>query len=75
MTPEIKLRRPTAEELMATGRENDGSDMPRREVFLHLLPGFRNPTQVAVGITSAAGMSRWVGGVRLARFGSCRRSK
>jgi len=34
----------TAKELMATGRENDGSDMPRREVFLHLLPGFRGPT-------------------------------
>jgi len=34
----------TAKELVATGRENDGSDMPRRAAFPHLLPGFRNPT-------------------------------
>ena len=44
LTPELQLHMRTANELMATGRENDGSDMPRREVFLHLLPGFRGPT-------------------------------
>ena len=44
MTPEIKLRRRTAKELMATGRENDGSDMPRRGAFPHLPPELRGPT-------------------------------
>ena len=37
----------TGKELMATGRENDGSDMPRRAAFPHLLPGFRGPTPYA----------------------------
>ena len=34
----------TAKELVATGRENDGSDMPRRAAFPRFIPGFRSPT-------------------------------
>ena len=46
MTPETKLGLRTAKELMATGLENDGSDMTRREVVPRFIPGFtfRNPT-------------------------------
>jgi len=44
LTPETKLGVRTAKELMATGRENDGSDMPRREVVPRFIPGFRGPT-------------------------------
>ena len=29
----------TAKELVATGRENDGSDMPRRAAFPRFIPG------------------------------------
>ena len=43
-TPETKLAMRTAKELMATGRESDGSDMPRRKVFLHLPPELSSPT-------------------------------
>ena len=39
----------TAKELMATGRENDGSDMPRRAAFPRFIPGFRNPTPMLSG--------------------------
>ena len=44
LTPVLQLSARTAKELMATGRENDGSDMPRRGVVPHLPPGFRSPT-------------------------------
>jgi len=39
-----QLRDYAAKELVATGRENDGSDMPRRAAFPRFIPGFRNPT-------------------------------
>jgi len=44
LPPEFQLAMRTAKKLVATGRENDGSDMPRRAAFPHLLPGFRSPT-------------------------------
>ena len=38
LTPELQLSMRTGKELMATGRENDGSDMPRGETALIYSP-------------------------------------
>ena len=44
LTLELQLPMRTGKEMMATGRESDGSDMPRRKVVLHLPPELSSPT-------------------------------